>query len=343
MVLNPPSISPQAEQSTGHITSTPQPHARPLLMHTVTAVAALTALLGLGCVLLPAAAQPVLCEGMSVRVTASRKAAELASSVHSTISAKVGHRVKVYVSVTNANTTHAIESVSIGLRLPDGLTYLKALPPKQRKGELAMNGWVLPAPTGAGLTWLELGPIPALASGSGSGSGKAEAAALAANTWTQGLELWPQECALSAEASLDVTGVVTLSGGGGTCDLPSISGTLTIHQPRGEPSKKATATCSAPVPQLNLGLPCTMNAQCSTDGRSACVDGACVAPVTAVGQPCTADNQCGSGNNCLDGVCRYCARIGQGCGPPDICPGENQKCRFGATCGGLWTRYIWCG
>lgn len=282
-------------------------------VHAATAVAVL---MGLG-IVSPVAAQNY-CQDMRIQVTASRKAAaQLAGS--QVVNARIGHKTKVLVTVTNANTTHGIASATIALALPAGVAYLQALPDKG-KDVAAVNGSVLPAPANDGLVWHGIGPLPA---SSGSGQAKSRKGG---SVWSQVLELWPQACAPSSDGGLEllVSGVATLAGGAGTCNLLYQSATLSIQQPRG---KKAAVTCSDPLPLFNVGVPCTQNAQCSTEGRSACIDGVCVAATQAVGQPCTQDNQCGSGNNCINGFCKYCARAGQGCDPPNICP--DQWCDTG--------------
>ena len=217
------------------------------------ALAAVAALgLMVGCVL-PPAAQATYCEGMGVRITASRDPNKAGASAGVAIPAKLGRKVKVFVTVINANTTHGIESASITLGLPAGVAYLRALADKS-KGAAAMNGSVLPMPANEGLVWRGIGPLPA-----SSGSDQANSGKGGASNWTQELELWPQGCAPTSgnggEAVLSLFGVATLSGGS-TCDLVSPSATLAIWQRPGAKAASKKGTCSPPLPELNLGL-CT--------------------------------------------------------------------------------------
>lgn len=114
----------------------------------------------------------------------------------------------------NRNTTFNLESALVSLNLPNGVAYQKANLQKNGAG----NSTLRPTPTSVGMMWRGIGPLPAFGSGKMAG----------ATTWTQGLELWLQDCAPSNDVVINVVGVAMLSGGGATCDLVSWPANLVI-------------------------------------------------------------------------------------------------------------------
>ena len=267
--------------------------------------------------ILTAAAQP-FCQNMGISLATSRTRAT--AKALNTIVAKRTKRIKAVVTVINANTTHDIESIDFTLGMPDGVVYLQT--PKNGGGG-HVNSTLLPAPTSVGVIWRGVGPIPAQGS-------DAHAKAGTPSAWTQALELWTQPC-VRADVSLNLFGIVTLSGGGGTCEVNAVI----PLQVEGKLPKKSA--CSATLTPDMSGMKCTQTAQCTSGGAedavvsggadATCINDACVPPLGSVGDSCTLDTTCGPGNNCINGRCQYCARIGQGCGPPDACPGETEWCQ----------------
>ena len=232
---------------------------------------------------------------------ATRTASAPASPVEE-VTVKAGQKLKAYVTLSNANASETVLDASVGLHLGDGVSYFKTI-------SQSSKALPLPVTHDSQLMWLSIGRLAAA-----SGTAPAQA--------TFGVALELGEC-LPDTVEVPVSAVVMLGNNQTTCDL--VGSHLVLRRKASRKEGKAPR-CTRPPPLDNLGGLCTSSSACGQG--LVCRHGRCSVPLMAVNDPCTVDSTCGPGNNCINGFCQYCARLGQGCHPPDACPGESSRCGF---------------
>lgn len=212
--------------------------------------------------------------------------------VEEEVAVRPGQKLKAYVTVANANASETILDADVGLLLRDSVSYAQAV---------ARSDKALPLPLvhDSVVMWRGLGPLTGA---------------------SFGVLLQLGEC-LPETAEVPVSAVVMLGDNRTACEL--FGSRLILRRKPPRTANKARCTTAPAVDKL--GSLCSGTGACGQG--LVCRHGRCSRPLTAVNDPCTSDSTCGSGNNCIDGFCQYCARYNQGCRPPDICPGELQSCR----------------
>lgn len=212
------------------------------------------------------------------------------------VTVKPGQKLKIYVTVSNTNTSIEVEDASVGLYLGDGVSYYKTFSRSDKSSPF-------PVTHESTLLWDNLGPMTS------------------EKTRTFGVILALGEC-IPDETQVQLSGIFLLGDGTTTCGVSGRRLTLKVKK-----ALKRKRKCTTPPEVGNFGDLCTSNTGCGVEAGLVCNGGRCVYPLGAVNDQCTEDGTCGSGNNCIEGVCQYCARIGQLCGPPEACPGEEIRCK----------------
>lgn len=277
----------------------------------------------LGCLSMAPPVQGVnqgLCpSGVGLTVSTHKPSSRHTTSLTEEVLVRPGQKLKVYVTISNTNASVDILDANMGLNLNDGVSYYKTFTQSDKS-------LPLPLADESVVRWGSLGPL--------GGTTKKT---------TFGVLLTLGEC-IPDEVEVPVAGIFLLGDNKTTCGVTGSRLTLKVRDSTTKKSMKKKCTNALPVG--NVGKLCTSDSACGEAG-TVCNDGRCSFPSTLNSCDPQSTN-CGPGNHCIDYgnsqyYCTYCAKLGDGCGPPDKCPGQDQICKNKypdsgrAECGWTWS------